>query len=128
MTVETLKDQIETTLSTTQKLFDLGELRIYAVLFLLLLSPGGSRPESILLLRYGDIRVTLARDPEGGPHNLMIKFTPEFTKTYLGAKESYVHTNFYWFLLDIYATLVSLSLCLRAFSTGPCFSALKSSS
>ncbi|KAK4119399.1 C2H2 finger domain-containing protein [Parathielavia appendiculata] len=92
MTVETLKDQIETTLSTTKKSFDLGELRIYAVLFLLLLSPGGSRPESILLLRYGDIRVTLARDPEGGPHNLMIKFTPEFTKTYLGAKESVTFT------------------------------------
>ncbi|KAL2127862.1 hypothetical protein VTI74DRAFT_10075 [Chaetomium olivicolor] len=88
MTIETLKDQIEVTLSTTKKLFDLGELRIYAVLFLLLLSPGGSRPESILLLRYGDIKVTLARDPEGGPHNVMIKFTPEFTKTYLGAKES----------------------------------------
>ncbi len=88
MTVETLKDQIETTLSTTKKSFDLGELRILAVLFLLLLAPGGSRPESILLLRFGDIQVTLARDPEGGPHNLMLRFTPEFTKTYLGSKES----------------------------------------
>lgn len=88
MTVETLKDQIETTLSTTKKLFGLGELRIYAVLFLLLLAPGGFRPESILLLRFGDIRVTLVRDPEGGPHNLMLRFTPEFTKTYLGSKES----------------------------------------
>lgn len=88
MTVDTLKDQIETTLNTTRKSFRLGELRIYVVLFLLLLSPGGSRPEYILLLRFGDIRITLTRDPEGGPHNLMLKFTPEFTKTYLGAKES----------------------------------------
>lgn len=88
MTVETLKDHAQTTLSTTQKLFHLGELRILTVLFHLLLAPGGSRPESILLLRYSDIRVTLARDPEGGPHNLMVRFTPEFTKTYLGAKES----------------------------------------
>ncbi|CAM1503378.1 Fc.00g081540.m01.CDS01 [Cosmosporella sp. VM-42] len=88
MTVETLKEQIETTLSTTEKSFDLGELRILTVLFLLLLAPGGSRAESILLLRFGDIEVALARDPEGGPHNLMPRFTPEFTKTYLGAKES----------------------------------------
>ena len=88
MTVDTLKDQIETTLSTTKKLFDLGELRIYAVLFLLLLAPGGARPESIVQLRFGDIRVILARDPEGGPNNLMLRFTPKFTKTYLGAKES----------------------------------------
>ncbi|KAJ3554367.1 hypothetical protein NPX13_g10631 [Xylaria arbuscula] len=92
MTVETLKEKIETTLSTTKKRFDLGELRILIVLFLLLLAPGGSRPESILMLRYGDIRVTLARDPEGGPHNLMVRFTPEFTKTYLGAKESATFT------------------------------------
>ncbi|KAI3326690.1 C2H2 finger domain protein [Xylariaceae sp. AK1471] len=92
MTVETLKEKIETTLSTTKKRFNLGELRILIVLFLLLLAPGGSRPESILMLRYGDIRVTLARDPEGGPHNLMVRFTPEFTKTYLGAKESTTFT------------------------------------
>jgi Protein of unknown function (DUF3435) len=87
MTTETLKDQIETTLSTTKKSFDLGELRIYAALFHLLLAPGGSRPECILMLRFMDIRVTLARDPEGGPNNVLLKFTPEFTKTYLGAKE-----------------------------------------
>ncbi|KAI1157437.1 C2H2 finger domain-containing protein [Nemania serpens] len=92
MTVETLKEKIETTLSTTKKRFDLGELRILVVLFLLLLAPGGSRPESILMLRYGDIRVTLARDPDGGLHNLMVRFTPEFTKTYLGAKESTTFT------------------------------------
>jgi len=88
MTIEILREKIETILSTTKKLFDLGELRLYAVLFLLLLSPGGSRPESILLLRFGDIRVALAKDPEGGPNNLLLRFTPEFTKTYLGAKES----------------------------------------
>ena len=88
MTVETLKAQIETTLSTTKKRFELSEFRILTVLFLLLLAPGGSRPASILFLRFGDIKVTLARDPEGGPHNLIVKFTPEFTKTYLGAKES----------------------------------------
>lgn len=88
MTTETLKKQIYETLSTTKKSFDLGELRIYTVLFLLLLSPQGSRSESILQLRYRDIRVVLARDPEGGPHNLLLRITPEFTKRYLAPKET----------------------------------------
>ncbi|KAH0419558.1 hypothetical protein CcaCcLH18_14355 [Colletotrichum camelliae] len=87
MTIDDLKQQIETTLSTTKKSFKLGELRILAVLFLLLLAPAGSRPEATLNLRFKDIRVALARDPEGGPHKLLLRFTPEFTKTYLGEKE-----------------------------------------
>jgi len=88
MTIDSLKDQVETTLSTTEKSFELGEIRILAALFLLLLAPAGSRPQSILRLRFGDIRVVLSRDPEGGPHNIMVKFTLEFTKTYLGAKDA----------------------------------------
>ena len=48
MTLEDLKLQIETTLQTTHKDFKLGEMRILAVLFLLLLAPQGSRPQSIL--------------------------------------------------------------------------------
>ncbi|KAH7302950.1 C2H2 finger domain protein [Stachybotrys elegans] len=92
ITVETLRDQIETLLSTTKKLFPLGELRILTALFLLLLAPGGSRPMCILLLRFQDIKVILARDPEGGPNNLLIRFTPEFTKTWLGAKETTTFT------------------------------------
>ncbi|KAK1707756.1 C2H2 finger domain protein [Colletotrichum acutatum] len=87
MTIDDLKLQIETTLSTTKKSFKLGELRILAVLFLLLLAPAGSRPEATLNLRFKDIRVVLARDPEGGPHKLLLRFTPEFTKSYLGEKE-----------------------------------------
>ncbi|KAJ0338342.1 hypothetical protein KNSL1_012488 [Colletotrichum chrysophilum] len=87
MTIDDLKQQVETTLSTTRKSFKLGELRILAVLFLLLLAPAGSRPEATLNLRFKDIRVALARDPEGGPHKLLLRFTPEFTKTYLGEKE-----------------------------------------
>ncbi|KAI3532108.1 C2H2 finger domain-containing protein [Colletotrichum abscissum] len=87
MTIDDLKQQIETTLSTTKKSFKLGELRILAVLFLLLLAPAGSRPEATLNLRFKDIRVVLARDPEGGPHKLLLRFTPEFTKSYLGEKE-----------------------------------------
>ncbi|OAQ57486.1 C2H2 finger domain-containing protein [Pochonia chlamydosporia 170] len=92
MTINDLKEQIETTLSTTKKSFDIGEHRILAVLFLLLLAPAGSRPTSILRLRFGDIRVALARDPEGGPHKILIRFTLEFTKSYLGTKDTKTFT------------------------------------
>ncbi|KJZ72256.1 hypothetical protein HIM_08398 [Hirsutella minnesotensis 3608] len=88
MTIEDLKEQIETIISTTKKSFGLGELRVLAVLFLLLLAPAGARPTSILRLRFGDIRLVLARDPEGGPHNILIRFTLAFTKTYLGVKDA----------------------------------------
>ncbi|KAH8807062.1 C2H2 finger domain protein [Xylogone sp. PMI_703] len=88
MTINNLEQQIETTLSTTKKSFKLGELRILAVLFLLLLAPAGARPTSILRLRFGDILTVLVRDPEGGPHNILIKFTLAFTKTYLGEKDA----------------------------------------
>lgn len=87
MTVEDLRDQIHTTLSTTEKSFRVGEHRILAVLFLLLLAPAGARPASILRMRFGDIQILLARDPAGGPHKILIRFTLAFTKTYLGVKD-----------------------------------------
>ncbi len=90
MTTDDLKLQIETTLGTTKKSFKLGELRILAVLFLLLLAPAGARPTSILRLRFGDLHPVLARDPEGGPPKILIWFSLAFTKTYLGEKEVYV--------------------------------------
>lgn len=70
MTLEDLKTQIETTLRTTEKVFKIGELRVLTVLFLLFLARAGSRPSSIIQLRFGDIRVCLARDPNGGPHKV----------------------------------------------------------
>lgn len=86
MTLEDLKLQIETTLRTTRKSYKLGEQRILAILFLLLLAPGGSRPTSILKLRFGDIRLSLVRDANNGSHRLLIRFTLEYTKRYLGKK------------------------------------------
>jgi len=50
MTIDNLEQQIETTLSMTKKSFKIGELRILAVLFLLLLAPAGARPTSTLQL------------------------------------------------------------------------------
>jgi hypothetical protein len=90
MTVDQLKEQIQETLSTTEKSFELGEIRISAVLFLQLLAPEGARPMSILRLRFGDIRIVLVRDPEGGPPIIAPRFTLEFTKTYLGDKDAWV--------------------------------------
>lgn len=51
MTLDDLKRQIEMTLCSTESDFKLGEVRVLAVLFLLLLAPQGSRPQSILNIR-----------------------------------------------------------------------------
>jgi hypothetical protein len=87
MTIENLEKQAKTTISTTKKKFRIGEHRIYALLFLLLIAPSGSRPQALLLLRYGDLELSLARDPTGGPHRILIRFKLCFTKTFLGEKE-----------------------------------------
>lgn len=88
MTIDNLKRQIETTLSTPDKSFRLGELRILAVLFLLLMVPAGSRPNSVLKLQFKHLRISLNRDPANpnGPARLLIQLRLEFTKRYLGSK------------------------------------------
>lgn len=88
MTIEDLKLQIETTLLTTERSFKLGEARVLAVLFLLLLAPHGSRPGSILALQYKHIEIVLLRDPEDPKRapRLAVRLSLEFTKTYLGEK------------------------------------------
>ncbi|RSL39634.1 hypothetical protein CEP54_016287, partial [Fusarium duplospermum] len=88
MTIEDLEKQAKTTISTTKKTFRIGEHRIYALLFLLLIAPSGSRPQALLFLRYGDLNIHLVRDPEGGPHRTLISFKLHFTKTFLGEKET----------------------------------------
>ncbi|KAM0369167.1 hypothetical protein ACHAPY_011187 [Fusarium culmorum] len=92
MTIEDLERQAETTISTTKQRFHLGEHRIYALLFLLLIAPSGSRPRALLFLRFGDLELSLARDPLGGPHRILIRFRLRFTKTFLGEKETNVLT------------------------------------
>lgn len=88
MTLDDLKLQIYTTLRTTEKGFKLGEQRVLAVLFLLLLAPQGARPRSILQLKFGDIQVLLVRDPtnKDGPPRLVIQLSMAYTKRYLGPK------------------------------------------
>lgn len=86
MSMDDLEFQADTTIGTTRKKFQIGEHRILALLFLLLIAPSGSRPEALLCLRYGDIKLVLSRDPGGGPHKILIRFTLHFTKTFLGPK------------------------------------------
>ncbi|KAI3572509.1 hypothetical protein IWW34DRAFT_838119 [Fusarium oxysporum f. sp. albedinis] len=92
MTIEDLERQAETTISTAKQRFHLGEHRIYALLFLLLIAPSGSRPRALLFLRFGDLELSVARDPLGGPHRILIRFRLRFTKTFLGEKETNVLT------------------------------------
>lgn len=87
MTLEDLRLQIETTLSTTEKYFKLGEQRLLAVLYLLLIAPVGARPNSILEIRLGDLQIGLHR-PRQGPVQLLMFISLETTKAYLGPKGS----------------------------------------
>jgi hypothetical protein len=72
----------------TEKTFELGEVRIFLVLFLLMLAPSGSRPASILALQFRHIEILLVRNPEDPTGNpvIVLQFALEFTKTYIGEK------------------------------------------
>ncbi|TGJ82493.1 hypothetical protein E0Z10_g6280 [Xylaria hypoxylon] len=76
-----LRDQLATTLRTTEKSFKLGELRILAVLFVLLLAPRGARPTLILELKFGDIELSLVQDPTEAeaPPRLVIRLSMHYT-------------------------------------------------
>ncbi|KAL2783868.1 hypothetical protein BJX66DRAFT_317676 [Aspergillus keveii] len=86
--VKDLAKVVETTISTTEKKFGHGRHRIELGLFLQLAGLTTNRPQAILNLRYRHIQVSLLRDPHGGPHQIVIEFTFEFTKEWLGAKEA----------------------------------------
>ena len=81
---------VETVITTQKKKFGHGRQRISLCLFLQLAGFSANRPEALLQLRYQDLVVTLLRDPEGGPNKILIEFTIEFAKRFLGAKEEYV--------------------------------------
>ncbi|KAK3304847.1 C2H2 finger domain-containing protein [Chaetomium strumarium] len=52
MTIEDLKKQIDTIVSTIDKTFHVGECRVLYAFFYELLAPSGSRPEALLLLQF----------------------------------------------------------------------------
>lgn len=88
MHVEDLAEYLQTTLTTTKKRFTHGRQRMQQILFGQLAGFSGNRPQALLNLRYRDIVVTLLRDPDGGRHRILIEFTCEFTKQFLGVKDA----------------------------------------
>jgi hypothetical protein len=88
MYVEDLAEYLQTNLTTTKKRYTHGRQRIHKALFGQLAGFSGNRPRVLLNLRYRDIIVTLLRDPNGGPHRILIEFTCEFTKQFLGVKDA----------------------------------------
>ncbi|EMD66386.1 hypothetical protein COCSADRAFT_85560, partial [Bipolaris sorokiniana ND90Pr] len=76
-----------TNLVTTEKRYPHGRYRIQAQLYLQLGGFTANRPQALLSLCYRHIQVTLLRDPEGGPHRVLLEFTFEFTKEFLGIKD-----------------------------------------
>ncbi|KAJ6166764.1 hypothetical protein N7470_002211 [Penicillium chermesinum] len=83
MDVEDLTKVVETTVSTTKKKFGHGRHRIELALFLQFAGLTTNRPQAILNLRHRHIQVSLLRDPQGGPHRIIIEFTFGFTKEWL---------------------------------------------
>ena len=60
-------------------------------LFMQLAGFTASRPQALLELRYKHINASVLRDQGGGPDRFLLEFGFEFTKTFLGAKDMYVH-------------------------------------
>ena len=83
MYIEDLVEVLQTNLTTTKKRYSHGRHRIQIALFYHL----GWILWKPLNLCYYHIVVTLLRDPKGGPHRILIEFTCEFTKQYLGMKD-----------------------------------------
>lgn len=88
MYIEDLAGVLQTNLTTTKKTYTHGRHRIEISLFGQLGMFSGNRPSALLNLCYRHIIVTLLRHPNGGPHRILIEFTCEFTKQYLGMKEA----------------------------------------
>lgn len=88
MFVEDVAEFTRVILSTTEMTFPYGWYRIQLLLFCQLAAITGSRPEALLQLRFEDLKLTLIRDPDRGRPRLFIYLRPEFTKSFLGDKES----------------------------------------
>jgi hypothetical protein len=87
MYMEDIKEVLRTNLTTTEKRYSLSRIRMEIQLFFQLAGFFATRPIAMLNLCYRHISVTLLRDPEGGPNRVLLEFTFEFTKSFLGAKD-----------------------------------------
>ncbi|KAH7002679.1 hypothetical protein B0J12DRAFT_551472, partial [Macrophomina phaseolina] len=89
MHVEDLFEVLRTLWVSTEINFDHERHRTQLSLIMLLAGITGSRPGALLALRYRDVQVTLIQDPAGGEQPIvLIELTYEYTKGYLGAKDS----------------------------------------
>ncbi|OAT08575.1 hypothetical protein BDBG_17071 [Blastomyces gilchristii SLH14081] len=88
MFIEDVAEFARVILTTTEMTFLYGWYRIQLLLFCQLAAITGSRPGALLKLRFVDLKLTLIRDPKGGRPRLFIYLRPEFTKSFLGEKES----------------------------------------
>lgn len=87
MYIEDQRKVLQTNVETTEKKYVIGYYRMLAQLYLQLGGFTANRPKAILGLCYRHVRITLLRDPEGGPNLIMPELTFEFTKKYLGIKD-----------------------------------------
>jgi hypothetical protein len=90
MYVEDLAEYARVLLSTREMTFQLGWLRIQLILFCQLAGITGNRPEALVQLRYRHLKLTLIRDHNNSRPRLFIELTAEFTKGFLGMKDTYV--------------------------------------
>ena len=71
MDAQDVSEITQTTLTTVEKMFKVGRYRIQTCFFI----QGGfitaNRPDTLLKLRYKDIKITILRHPKGGPHNVL---------------------------------------------------------
>jgi hypothetical protein len=81
---------MQTTLTTVEMMFGTGRYRIQTCFFIQCAFITANRPAALLKLRYRDIKVNIIRDPKGGPHNVLLEWTYEFTKSFMGPKAPYV--------------------------------------
>ncbi|KAI9770287.1 MAG: hypothetical protein M1840_003446 [Geoglossum simile] len=88
MYVEDLEEYLQTSLAMMKKRYTHGRHRIQLALFCQLAGFSGNYRQALLNLRYQDIIVALLRDPSGSPHQILIEFTYEFTKQFLGVKDA----------------------------------------
>jgi Protein of unknown function (DUF3435) len=88
MYVDDLKKVLWMNLTTNEQQYPLGRVRMQVQLFLQLAGFTANRPAALLQLCYRHIKVSLVRDPEGGPHCIVIEISPEFCKGHLGLKQT----------------------------------------
>lgn len=79
---------LKTIWSSTSMKLKHERIRVQLALIAQLAGITGNRPGALLALRYGNLKVTLLRDPTGGDNpKVLLEVTFKVSKTYHGSKE-----------------------------------------